>query len=241
MTGSKSKQNKGVSSLEFNGIEHYDVFEDDVIIFWIDVSGPPEEIRSIAQEIDGCNFNPYGFGVCVNYSYVDKEFYLVTDAHNTEAPEDGPCNIFYTDQDGDKLWLKTDISQELLDRIFTECGKIVSDREKEQAGIRLETPSSSAVLSLNREELEKRLAQYMQLELFQMDIGDLISDYTSQGLPVPPMEQLREEAASEARKCLETVMICEAKGHLWREKADPENGTSTLSCRRCGAEEHLQW
>ncbi len=59
MTGSKSKQNKGVSSLEFNGIEHYDVFEDDVIIFWIDVSGPPEEIRSIAQEIDGCNFNSY--------------------------------------------------------------------------------------------------------------------------------------------------------------------------------------
>ena len=91
-------------------------------------------------------------------------------------------------------------------------------------------------------KLQERLAQYMELELFQMDIGDLISDYHAQGLPVPTMEQLREEAAAEARKCLEAMMICEAKGHLWKERdADPENGTSTLSCRRCGAEEHLRW
>jgi hypothetical protein len=41
--------------LEFNGIEHYDVFEDDVMIFFIDISGLSAEIQSIAQEIDGCN------------------------------------------------------------------------------------------------------------------------------------------------------------------------------------------
>lgn len=83
---------------------------------------------------------------------------------------------------------------------------------------------------------------YMEMELFQMDIGALINEYQAQGLPVPPEEQLREEAIAEARKCLETMMVCEAKGHLWKEKdADPENGTSTLSCRRCGAQEHLQW
>lgn len=95
---------------------------------------------------------------------------------------------------------------------------------------------------MDEAKLRERLAQYMELELFQMDIGDLISDYHAQGLPVPTMEQLREEAAAEARKCLEAMMICEAKGHLWKEKdADPENGTSTLSCRRCGTEEHLRW
>ena len=66
-------------------------------------------------------------------------------------------------------------------------------------------------------------------------------------LPQPTMEpvvdeaKLREEAAAEARKCLEAMIVCEARGHLWKEKADPENGTSTLSCRRCGAEEHLRW
>ncbi len=91
-------------------------------------------------------------------------------------------------------------------------------------------------------ELEKRLERYLQSEDFLYDVGALVNDYQAQGLPVPPEEQLREEAIAEARKCLETMMVCEVKGHLWKEKdADPENGTSTLSCRRCGAEEHLRW
>ena len=90
-------------------------------------------------------------------------------------------------------------------------------------------------------DLEKRLEQYLQSEDFELDVGALANDYWAQRIPSPPMEQLREEAAAEARKCLETMMICEAKGHLWKEKADPENGTSTLSCHRCGAEEHLRW
>lgn len=76
---------------------------------------------------------------------------------------------------------------------------------------------------------------------FLYDVGTLVNDYQAQGLPVPPEEQLREEAIAEARKCLETMMVCEAKGHLWKEKdADSENGISTLYCRRCGAEEHLR-
>ena len=50
---------------------------------------------------------------------------------------------------------------------------------------------------MDEAKLQERLAQYMELELFQMDIGDLIRDYHAQGLPVPPMEQLREEAAAE--------------------------------------------
>ena len=99
----------------------------------------------------------------------------------------------------------------------------------------------TADVQVDRMELEKRLAAYIKLELFQMDIADLIRDYQVQGLPVPPMEQLREEAIGEARKCLEAVMTCEAKGHLWKERADPENGASELTCRRCGATKHLRW
>ncbi len=44
---------------------------------------------------------------------------------------------------------------------------------------------------------------------------------------------------AEAKKCLEAVMACEAKGHLWGERADPENGTSELTCHRCGKSEDL--
>lgn len=97
------------------------------------------------------------------------------------------------------------------------------------------------LVAVDQAELEKRLAAYTQSDDFQMDLADLAHDYQCQGLPVPPTEQLREEAAGEARKCLESMMACEAKGHLWRERADPENGTSELACRRCGATENLRW
>ena len=96
-------------------------------------------------------------------------------------------------------------------------------------------------VAVDQTELEKRLAAYTQSVEFQQDIAGLAQDYQCQGLPVPPAEQLREEAMGEARKCLESVMVCETKGHLWKERADPENGTSELTCRRCGASNHLQW
>ena len=126
-------------------------------------------------------------------------------------------------QDGS---LSGDERQQLLDTM-ADCG--------------LELPQPPAEPVVDEAKLQERLAQYMELELFQMDIGELIRDYKSQGLPMLTMEQLQAEVIAEARKCLETIMICEAKGHLWKETADPENGTSTLSCRRCGAEEHLRW
>jgi len=94
---------------------------------------------------------------------------------------------------------------------------------------------------VDQAELEKRLAAYMRSEDLQRDIAELAQDYRSQDLPVPPAEQLREEAVAETRKCLEAVMACEAKGHLWKERADPENGASELTCRRCGKTEHLRW
>ena len=90
-------------------------------------------------------------------------------------------------------------------------------------------------------ELEKRLKKYLQSDEFSLDINELARDYEDQGLPIPPEAQLRVEAAAEARKCLETIMVCEAQGHLWTEKADPENGRSELTCRRCGTTENLQW
>ena len=76
---------------------------------------------------------------------------------------------------------------------------------------------------------------------FEAELQALANSYREHGLPVPPYEVLRIGEVGEVRKCMETLMVCEAKGHLWKEHADPENGTSTLTCRRCGAEEHLRW
>ena len=148
--------------------------------------------------------------------------FSLTDAQKTELLKIAG-EIEAACQDGS---LSADERQRLLETM-ADCG--------------LELPQTPMEPCVNEAKLQERLTQYMELDLFQMDIGALINDYKSQGLPMPTMEQLQAEVIAEARKCLETIMICEAKGHLWKETADPENGTSTLSCRRCGAEEHLRW
>ncbi len=101
--------------------------------------------------------------------------------------------------------------------------------------------TESSPAPVDQAELEKRLTDYTRSEDFQCDLADLAQDYRRQGLPVPPAERLQEEAVAEARKCLEAVMACEAKGHIWKERADPENGTSELTCRRCGKTEKCRW
>lgn len=102
--------------------------------------------------------------------------------------------------------------------------------------LRMVLPTVKGVfqIQINYTELEKRVQQYIQTEDFQRDLADTANDYRRLGLPVPSAEVLRDQEIAALRRAMETVMICEAKGHLWKEKADPENGTSTLSCRRCG-------
>lgn len=127
--------------MEFKGIEHYDIFPDDVIIFWADVSNPPKEIQAAAREIESWDFSPNCFGLCVNYSFAAKKCYLVTDTGN--SPED--CrNIFYIDQDGDKHWFRADIPQDLLNQVFDECGKIARYIEKALSVSRTALPTAQA-------------------------------------------------------------------------------------------------
>ena len=51
--------------------------------------------------------------------------------------------------------------------------------------------------------LEERLADYMRSDEFQLDINEITVDYQRQGLPVPPAEQLREEAGVRSQKMSE--------------------------------------
>ena len=94
---------------------------------------------------------------------------------------------------------------------------------------------------INYTELEKRLNAYIKTEDFQHDLEVAANDYRALGLPVPPADVLRDKEIAALRRSMEAVMICEAKGHRWKERADPENGTSELTCRRCGQTEHLRW
>ncbi len=107
--------------------------------------------------------------------------------------------------------------------------------------MREEVMDISTEIQIDRAELERRVVDYTGTAAFQEWLADAADAYRAMGLPVPSYEVLRAEETDEVRRCIENLMVCEAKGHLWTERADPENGTSTLSCRRCGAEEHLRW
>ena len=101
---------------------------------------------------------------------------------------------------------------------------------REGMSLRMAPPTVKGVfeIQINYTELEKRVQQYIQTEGFQRDLADAANDYRRLELPVPSAEVLRDQEIAALRRAMETVMICEAKGHLWKEKADPENGTSTL-------------
>jgi len=102
----------------FNGIEHYDVF-DDVVIFWIDLSDPPRSIQRKARRIDKQEYTPNCFGLCVGYDVDSNEFYMVEDT----IVNGQRGNIYYIDNCGDKTWFKAEITSELINEVFSACKK----------------------------------------------------------------------------------------------------------------------
>lgn len=109
-------------------VEHYDIFEDDVIIFWLDISDVPQALQTEARQIAGEHFEPNYFGVCANYSFQERQFCIVID---TEASTVHPSNIFYIDCDGDKHWFTTELSQAFIEQVFLMCVSAVADEDLE--------------------------------------------------------------------------------------------------------------
>ena len=103
----------------FDRIEHYDHFGD-VTVFWADISGMPDEIQREAVKIDGREYNPGCFGVCVNYIWDEKSFVLVTD---TDFDTGDSRNVYYIDVDGDKHWFNVEFDPQFIEGIFAACGE----------------------------------------------------------------------------------------------------------------------
>lgn len=87
--------------MEIIQVEHCN-FESDAITFWVDISGVPQSIQEEAQQIDGNNFDPDCFGICVTYVLEERRFYVVVD---TELSVKHPGNIYYAGIDGEKYGL----------------------------------------------------------------------------------------------------------------------------------------
>lgn len=99
-------------------VEHYDIFEDDVITFWVDLSNVPKTIQEKARQIDGTRFDPNCFTVCVNYDFELHQFYIVVD---TEASEVHPSNVCYIDSAGNKHWFTAELTQTFMEQAFLAC------------------------------------------------------------------------------------------------------------------------
>lgn len=99
-------------------VEHYDIFEDDVITFLVNVSSIPQAMQAESRRIDGKHFNPSGFGVCVNYDFEQRLFYIVVD---TEASTVRPSNVYYIDHAGDKHWFTVELPKTFVEQVFLAC------------------------------------------------------------------------------------------------------------------------
>lgn len=66
-------------------VEHYDIFEDDVIILWGDVSNVPQAIQANVRQIDADRFDPNCFAVCVNYDFEQHQLAAGTAPHGPET------------------------------------------------------------------------------------------------------------------------------------------------------------
>jgi len=104
--------------MEFIKIEHYDDFGE-IVCFWVEVTGLPEEIQKRAKRIAGNEYDENCFGMCIHYVKDKKECYVAVD-------EPGK-NIHYIDIDGEKHWYKVSIPENLLSTVFNACKEEVAN------------------------------------------------------------------------------------------------------------------
>lgn len=110
-------------SLNAEQVEHYDIFEDDVIVFWVDISGVSPAMQTIANQIDGDSYDPNCFGVCVNYDFKQRRFYIVID---TQTSVSNPGNVYYINSTGDKHWFSAKLTQTFIEQAFLVCVQSVA-------------------------------------------------------------------------------------------------------------------
>lgn len=131
--------------LEVLQIEHYD-FLGDVIAFWVDISGVPQAIQDKARQIDGGNFNPDCFGVCVNYDFEQGEFVVVVD---TELSAEHPGNIYYIDIAGEKHWFSTKLSKPFIEQLFLACADAIDGEVCDGNAARQDAIDSAAQVTMS--------------------------------------------------------------------------------------------
>lgn len=94
------------------GIEHCDDFDNEAV-FWIEVFDLPSKIQDEAKRIDGEDYDPNCFGMCVSYDVESNEFNL--------APDVADTTVYYVNNNGDKTWFFVEIGEDFLHELYSMC------------------------------------------------------------------------------------------------------------------------
>ena len=111
--------------MKFNTIDHYDHFENETI-YLLEISDIPENIQEKARAIEGEEYDPGCFGLCVFYNTATKTQGIVTD---TDLYTDEKQNIFYVDHCGNKHWFNAALTEEFTRQTFEACKRITDGKE----------------------------------------------------------------------------------------------------------------
>jgi hypothetical protein len=89
---------------------------------WMEVTNVPETFIKQAKEIDGENYEPSCFGICVTKATDGGEFWNVT----TENPIG---QLFYIDINGEKNWMAYKLSEEEEQKAIEFCKNYIKENK----------------------------------------------------------------------------------------------------------------
>lgn len=100
--------------MKFKQIENIDYFGGDKV-FTLAVKDVNNNCIQIAKAEDGDNYDESCFGVWVNYDADKNEYYICEDSIDS--------NLFYINNDGDKIWLPYVLTDEETNEMIDACKK----------------------------------------------------------------------------------------------------------------------
>lgn len=102
--------------MKFKQIENIDDFGGDKV-FTLAVNDVNEKFIQIAQEEDGDNYDENCFGIWVNYDANEGNYYICQDSVD--------CELFYVNNDGDKIWMPYVLTDEEATEMIVACKKAI--------------------------------------------------------------------------------------------------------------------
>ena len=102
--------------MKFKNIENIDDFGGDKV-FTLTVKDVDDRFIQMAKAEDGENYDDGCFGIWVNYDAYANEYYVCQDSID--------CELFYVNNDGDKIWMPYILTNEEATEMIDVCKKAV--------------------------------------------------------------------------------------------------------------------